>query len=377
MSKSFIYHKLFKRLTFALLSIITISKTKAQQNAPDSFYVSGQVLGRDTGVVRLFYTDRYGLNHREDAVLNTGKFQFAGVVAGVCDGYLYTDLQNINMSDSTVVRFLLEPGDIYIEYKDKQSKISGGTVQQEKEKLDAAKSGINMYSEKIKQIDFDYIVSNRGSHLSAFLLKKYHRVLQLDTLIRYYDFLLPEVKSSDEGMKLLRYIYPLTTDKKFRDNNPVFGKGFNDSLNDIKSVHDFKLPNQYGKLTDFKQYKNNYLLIEFWASWCSPCIAQMPFLKQLEEAYKNHPLKIISVSLDTDKGRWEETIKKNNLTGTQLLESSAFAGLLPVYCKVYTALPRFVLINPDGKIINYDTPFPSEPELKILLDSYLKQKVKN
>ena len=79
------------------------------------------------------------------------------------------------------------------------------------------------------------------------------------------------------------------------------------------------------------------------------------------------------MSLDTDSTRWKEAIKKYNLHGIHLSDLKGFRGILPVYCKVVTSIPRYVLINKEGKIINADAPQSMNPELKIVIDGLLKK----
>ena len=89
--------------------------------------------------------------------------------------------------------------------------------------------------------------------------------------------------------------------------------------------------------------------------------------------YSSDPIQFISVSLDSESSIWKESVKKYNLPGLQLSDSKAFSGLLPVYCKVVTSLPRYVLIDKEGKIIDFDAPFPDDPNLKKILNSLLQK----
>jgi thiol-disulfide isomerase/thioredoxin len=126
-----------------------------------------------------------------------------------------------------------------------------------------------------------------------------------------------------------------------------------------------------GKKINFKDFKGNYLLLDFWASYCKPCIANFPYEKKLETKYKGKPIKFIYVSLDRDKEDWKNAINKYNLSGIHLSDFNGMDGMLPVYCKVYTGIPRYVLISKEGKIINYNTPQPISQNLETLLDGLL------
>lgn len=75
--------------------------------------------------------------------------------------------------------------------------------------------------------------------------------------------------------------------------------------------------------------------------------------------------------MDTDLNKWKNAIIKYKLPGIQLSDLKAFSGILPVYCKVVSSIPRYVLINKDGQIINFDAPQPMDSSLKKLLDQLL------
>lgn len=375
-----------------------------------TFNITGKIIGKDTGIVVLYYTDSEIGNNSATAILNNGEFKFTGKVNRVSDAHLWTDTSNHNFGDRTVVRFLLEPKNINIIYNDRNATIKGSKTQREKENFDIQKSDllvprnqfqneidslrkvkklhpdfrsnekidvlfsrISLINARIKPIDMEYIRTHPDSYLSAFLLSSYKRVLSLDTLQVYYSLLGDDVKSSSEGEKVIKYIYPLTNDIDFRNKNPIFGLEYNKKLNEVKSVYDISLNDASGKLVRLKDFKGRYLLIDFWASWCGPCIKNFPYWEKLVEEYRSNSIQFISVSLDTDSKSWKEAIKKYNLRGIHLSDLKGFHGILPVYCKVVTSIPRYVLINKDGEIINADAPQPMNPDLKKLIDNLLKK----
>lgn len=386
-----------------------IDNVFSQSNDSNLFHLTGKIVGKDTGVVVLYYTDDEMKNNVASATLKNGEFKFTGKVNRVCDAHLWTDTSNHNFSDVTVVRFLLEPKNIEIVYEKPNGIIKGSASQEEKENFDKEKSAllipkkeiqkqidslnivskhhstpeikekidqlygkVNAINELIKPIDMSYISSHPDSYLSGFLLSSYKRKLPLDTIQVYYSLLGSEVKSSNEGRKIIEYLYPLTNDTDFRNKNPILGNEYNRQLNETKSVYDLSSKDSSGNVVNLNIFKGQYLLIDFWASWCQPCVENFPFMEKLKEHYKSYPIQFIAVSLDTDYSSWKESLKKHHLSGMQLSDSRGFSGMLPVYCKVVTSIPRYVLVDKEGQIINFDTPQPMNPELKTLLDKLLK-----
>jgi thiol-disulfide isomerase/thioredoxin len=140
-----------------------------------------------------------------------------------------------------------------------------------------------------------------------------------------------------------------------------------------KSSYNFTLPDTTGRMVSMKDFKGKVVLIDVWATWCGPCKAQFPFYKEIEEEYKdNKDIVFVGISIDraTDREKWLKMIQKEKLGGLQLLDDTgkAFADLYEI-----NAIPRFLLIDKQGKWIEIRCPRPElKEELKRYLDKALK-----
>lgn len=128
--------------------------------------------------------------------------------------------------------------------------------------------------------------------------------------------------------------------------------------------------NHAGGTTSLDDLKGKYVYIDVWATWCGPCIAQIPFLKELEKEYHGKNIEFVSLSIDEPKDydKWKTMIIEKELGGIQLLADKAWKSEFIKNYKI-NGIPRFLLIDPEGKIISPKAPKPSVKELKELFDS--------
>ena len=221
-------------------------------------------------------------------------------------------------------------------------------------------------------MDLNYIRIHPDSYLSAYLLSKQKRELAVDSIEFYFTRLTDSVKQSSLGHDILAYVYPLTGDNAFRKANPLIDEKFDERLSKLKSVFELVLNDSAGNTIRLSSFKAKYLVIDFWASWCKPCIASIPDLKQMAKDYKTDSIEFISISMDKDLNEWKESIRKHDFTGVQLSEPTGFNSLAAIYCKVLW-VPTYIVADRNGQIIQYNAPQAIEPELKLLLDNLVNK----
>ena len=125
-------------------------------------------------------------------------------------------------------------------------------------------------------------------------------------------------------------------------------------------------------------FKGKYVYIDVWATWCGPCIQQIPFLQSLEKEYAKKNIEFVSISTDESRRsggsweaaekKWRDFVKEKQMTGVQLWSGQDFS-----FQQAYqiAGIPRFILIDPNGNIVDANAPRPSDPRLKTLLNSLL------
>lgn len=135
----------------------------------------------------------------------------------------------------------------------------------------------------------------------------------------------------------------------------------------------FSYPDADGKMISLASLRGKYVYIDVWATWCTPCKAEIPFLQKVEQDYKGKNIQFVSLSVDrmADQAKWVSYVKDNELGGIQVMADKDFNS---AFIKKYNinSIPRFILIDPEGKIASGDAYRPSDPRLVKQLDELLK-----
>ncbi len=116
---------------------------------------------------------------------------------------------------------------------------------------------------------------------------------------------------------------------------------------------DVKLLTSDNKLVQLSDYvgKYEYIYLDFWSSWCSPCIAEMPHLKEVYEKYKDKGLLVIGISIDEKRPNWIAAMKKYNMPWIHLLiPENKIREVMNTYH--VSTIPDGLLLDEDGTILN-------------------------
>ncbi|MCR8669318.1 TlpA family protein disulfide reductase [Aestuariibaculum sp. M13] len=133
-----------------------------------------------------------------------------------------------------------------------------------------------------------------------------------------------------------------------------------------------------GGTTSLEDLKGSYVYIDVWATWCAPCKDQIPFLKKAEEIFHDKNIQFVSISVDQSKDyeKLKRVVNDLKLKGIQLYANGEWKD--NDFMKAYriSSIPRFILIGPDGKIVDADAPRPSTRDFFDLLEQLETLKTK-
>ena len=195
---------------------------------------------------------------------------------------------------------------------------------------------------------------------------------KLDMIKKDYDSLLNSYRNLDSSLVAMGKQQSKQVFDYFKNTyarNLTMGKG--------KPSPKFEnYVNIKGGTKSLDSFKGKYVYIDVWATWCGPCIKEIPSLQKLEKDY--HKKNIAFVSISTDESRrsggswekaeqkWRDFVKAKNMSGVHLWSGKDFE-----FQRAYqiNTIPRFILIDPNGNIVDANAPRPSDPRLRTLFTS--------
>lgn len=188
--------------------------------------------------------------------------------------------------------------------------------------------------------------SPAGAHLYG-----YELTTSPDFYVSSFGSILSKYQSKEYGKEVVAKIQELTF------GNLGFGK----------PIPDFKLPKfQTNKQTGPSDFKGNYLLIDFWASWCGPCRRENPNVKAAYQEWRSKGFEVLGVSTDRSAANWGLAIQQDEMTWHQVLDVQ---GEVSQQYNIQ-AIPTVFLVDPKGNIIAKNV---RGAKLEQLLEFYLAE----
>ncbi|MDO9154501.1 MAG: TlpA disulfide reductase family protein [Paludibacter sp.] len=344
-----------KRIAHCIFSIVLFICC-----TPNHYKIEGITVNQDLNGQTVFIKERINRvwNSIDSVNIEHGKFSFQGTCDSSRVVYMFCTLPS---GENIRKPFVLESGKISVKLDGKEFTFSGT---KQNDLLQTYQNGKNDF---FKRVEANY-----------FAIKD---ITQTDEQKAAYDFKIQELNNEEVAYDL-KYVqenvntivgthifvttfYGMSIDQKdsiivkMNDNTKKIAR-IQEIINNIaiekktakgSYFTDIKLPGLKGDSLSLSALigKTDYVLIDFWASWCGPCIQSLPELKKLYNSNKGKKLEILGVSLDNDGELWRTTVSKKELNWKHV---SDLQGWKSSGAKLYavSSIPATVLINKDGII---------------------------
>tara|TARA_R110000868_G_scaffold142218_6_gene359414 strand:+ start:1249 stop:2613 length:1365 start_codon:yes stop_codon:yes gene_type:complete len=133
----------------------------------------------------------------------------------------------------------------------------------------------------------------------------------------------------------------------------------------------FTFKNIDGEEVSLEDFKGSVVYIDIWATWCAPCIAEIPNLEKLQDTLEGKAVVFVSISYSDNHERWKKMVDAKNLGGVQLFSEDSNDSFFDNYS--VSGIPRFILLDQNLKIIAANADRPSNPNLQKQIEELLEK----
>lgn len=348
-----------KLIAGSIILAVLFSVISCNNKKTEGYSIDGTITGAENGWVMLKKREEGKMITADSVQVKEGKFTFTGKV-DMPEVY-YLKLANVDGA----FPFFIENGTltmkVYADSLDK-STVTGSVSQdafiayQKDEavynlKMEAlygdymkAKEAHDTVAVKAVETAYDSVQNAQSKFTKEYILKNGKSVVSAYLAIsNAYAYSLEDLKAINKAMdpSIANSAYV----KKLAERETILSK-----VEPGQAAPEFTMNDTTGKPISLSSFKGKVVLIDFWASWCGPCRAENPNVVAAYKRFNSKGFTVLGVSLDTDKGKWEDAIAKDGLTWTHV---SDLIGWDNVVAKQYgvMSIPANFLIDKEGKII--------------------------
>lgn len=223
----------------------------------------------------------------------------------------------------------------------------------------SGKKTFNDICNEIGEKVIEFIEQYPDSYLGPVLIDRYLYQVQPGMFNNAFYKLTPKVKNCEYSKKVANELMTKKLDSSIIAY--YYSSLLYQYIKNLTTVFDATLTDTAGKAINLHYLKGNYLFVNFWASWCGPCIAAIPDYVAVKEKFKDQNINFITISIDTRSDSWKKSLNKNPIHGTNFLDS---IGIMNKFYNLSYAVPKYMLFGPEGKVITYEAPRPGSGKLE-------------
>ncbi len=307
----------------SILGIGALAVMCACNSKPSTeFTINGTTDAADGDTIYFSYMVSADSTYKDSCVVANGAFTFAGSIDTPKAGYLSNG--PLTYSNEKVRSLMVEPGTITVALTgDKYStaEVTGSPLTQQMDSLNAIQKEVydqlmplreqfaaaqddsvamaeleqkyTALMDQLKDAQINFVKTNTTSFYAPIVMSRLKSNMSLDEIKEIYNAWSPEVQAADEATA--KYISALENIQPGAKAPEIAGK------------------DQDGNEVSLSGLKGKVVLVDFWATWCGPCRASLPHVKEVYEKYNGKGLEVLAVSLDRSEEPWKEYIANSGM----------------------------------------------------------------
>lgn len=347
--------------TVLFLTTFFISLAMLLSCQKSDYIITGTTNGLENGDTLILTTDFNASTPLQKVVVNDGAFELKGHADSVALCVLYV----ANQPDVRI-SFFLEPAEIKVNLStvSKECKVSGTEANEAWQSLNDKTAEYNEKMQKAIQAVYQPGGSSSIPEDVMLQLQSLEKEM-VEQIIKSAEqnignemgyFVVTHFEDDNYFTPSLRMSLIEKMPAQFKERTAI--KKLAETLKSAKNIEkgehieDFSLPDLDGKETSVMSIirENKLTIIDFWASWCGPCRQEMPNMVNLYNEFQSKGLAIIGISLDDDKGRWEQAVKAMDMRWPQLSDLRGWQSSAAQLFQI-KAIPHTIIVDQQGVIL--------------------------